>query len=129
MAKTVDADNIRYTKRHEWVMLEDDVATVGLTDYAQREIPEVAFIEMPAEDIELNAGDEAATLESSADSLSVLAPLDGRVTEVNALLEENPGLVNSDPFGDGWLFRLELTDVATWQDLLTAEEYERYVGK
>lgn len=124
----IDADNIRYTRRHEWVLLEEGVATVGITDYAQSEIPGVNFIELPAEEAELNAGDEAAILESADDSLSVTTPLDGVVVETNHLLEENPGLVNSDPYSDGWLFRLEATDAATWQDFMTAEEYEQYIG-
>ncbi len=129
MSKVLDADNVRYTKRHEWVMIEDDVATVGITDYAQREIPGVGFVDMPAEEVEINAGDEAATVESQNDSLSVLAPLDGTVTEVNRLLEDSPELVNNDPYGDGWLFRLEVTDISSWRDLLTAEEYEEYIGE
>lgn len=129
MSKVMDADNIRYTKRHEWVMLEDDVVTVGITDYAQKEIPEINFIDMPAEEVEVNAGDEAATLESQSDSLSVLAPMDGTVMEVNSLLEDNPELINTDPYGDGWLFRLEISNISSWRDLLTAEEYEEYVGE
>jgi glycine cleavage system H protein len=129
MSKVIDADNMRYTKRHEWVMLEDDVATVGLTDFAQQEIPEIKFVEMPTEETELTSGDEAATVESPAESLSVLAPMDGTVVEVNRLLEDNPELINGDPYGDGWLFRLEITDIAMWQDLLTAEEYEEYLGE
>ena len=128
MSKVVDADNIRYTRRHEWVMLEDDVVTVGITDYAQQEIPDVSFVEMPAEGQEMNAGDEAATLESQGDSLSVLAPCDGTVMEVNTLLEDSPILLNTDPYGDGWLFRLEIADLSQWSDLLTAEEYEEYVS-
>jgi glycine cleavage system H protein len=128
MSKVLDADNVRYTKRHEWVMIEDDVVTVGITDYAQREIPGISFIDMPAEEVEINAGEEAATVESQNDSLSVLSPLDGTVTEVNRLLEDSPDLINSDPYGDGWLFRLEVTDVSAWGDLLTAEEYEEYIG-
>ena len=127
MSKIIDSDNMRYTKRHEWVMLEDDVATVGITDYSQREIPDINFVEMPAEDVDLSVGEEAVTLESPADSLSVLAPLEGLVVEINRLLEDNPELVNSDPYGDGWLFRLEIANIAAWQDLLTAEEYEEYL--
>ena len=128
MSKVLDSDNIRYTRRHEWIMLEDDVATVGITDYAQSEIPNINYVDMPAEEIELNTGDEAATVESQNDSLSVIAPLDGTVVEVNRLLEDSPELVNTDPYGDGWLFRLDITDIATWRDLLTAEEYEEYIG-
>lgn len=127
MSKVVDADNMRYTKRNEWVMLEDDVITVGITDYGQRELSGVTFVEMPAEEAELNAGDEAATLEGQTDTLSVLAPMDGTVVEINDLLEDNPELVNSDPYGDGWLFRMEVTDISVWHDLLNAEEYEEYV--
>ncbi|MDR1519548.1 MAG: glycine cleavage system protein GcvH [Planctomycetota bacterium] len=127
MAKVIDADNMRYTRQHEWVMLDDDVATIGLTEYAQREMPEINLVELPAEDVEIQAGDEAVIVESAGDSLSVLAPLDGTVTEVNSLLEDNPGLINSDPYGDGWLLRLELTDAGPWYDLMTAEEYEKYI--
>lgn len=129
MSKVIDADNMRYTKRHEWVLLEDDVATVGLTDYAQLEVPEINFVEMPSEETELTAGEEAATVESPGDSLSVMAPVDGTVVEVNTLLEDNPELVNADPYGDGWIFRLEMTNLAAWRDLLTAEEYEEYLGE
>ncbi len=128
MSKVLDADDIRYTKRHEWVMLEDDVVTVGLTDYGQKELGKVSFIDMPAEGVDVNAGDEAVTVESASDSLSVMTPLDGTIVEVNALLEDTPGLVNTDPYGDGWLFRLEVTDINSWSDLMTAEEYEEWAG-
>ncbi len=128
MSKVLDADDIRYTKRHEWVMLEDDVVTIGLTDYGQKELGRVTFMDMPAEGIEVNAGDEAVTVESANDSLSVMAPLDGTIVEVNSLLEDAPDLINSDPYGDGWLFRLEATDIKSWSDLMTAEEYEAWVG-
>ena len=128
MSKVLDADDIRYTKRHEWVMLEDDVVTIGLTDYGQKELGRVTFVDMPAEGIEVNAGDEAVTVESANESLSVMAPLDGTIVEVNSLLEDAPDLINSDPYGDGWLFRLEATDIKSWSDLMTAEEYEEWIG-
>ena len=127
MSKVLDANNIRYSRRHEWAMLEDDVVTVGITDYAQKELETVSFIDMPAEDIEVNAGDETATVESQNDSLSVIAPMDGTVVEINRLLEDNPELINTDPYGDGWLFRLEVTDLSPWHDMLSAEEYEEYL--
>ncbi len=127
MTKVPDNDEIRYTKRHEWAMLEDDVVTVGLTDYGQKELGKVSYVDMPAEGVEVNAGDEAATLESANDSLSVLTPLDGMVVEINSLLEDTPELINSDPYGDGWLFRLEVADIKSWRDLLSAEEYEAYI--
>ncbi|MCC8179728.1 MAG: glycine cleavage system protein GcvH [Planctomycetes bacterium] len=124
----IDANNMRYTRRHEWILLEDDVVTVGITDYVQQELPEVSYVEMPAEGIELNVGDEVVTLESQGDSLTVIAQFDGVVVEVNQLLEDAPELLNSDPYGDGWLFRQEISDMSSWHDLMTAEEYEEYVG-
>ena len=127
MNKVIDADNMRYTKRHEWVMLDDDVATVGITEYALAELSGVHFVELPAEDVEISVGEEVATVEGQNDSLSVVAPLDGVVVEVNRLLEDNPELVTGDSYGDGWLFRAEVTDISTWRDLLTAEEYEEYI--
>lgn len=130
MSQVIDADNMRYTKRHEWVMLEDDVATVGITDYGQSEIPGVDIVEMPTDGVELEAGEEAVTVETQGgESLSVVAPFGGTVVEVNGLLEEAPGLLNSDPYGDGWLFRLEVGNISLWNDLLTAEEYEEYVSE
>jgi glycine cleavage system H protein len=128
MSKVLDADEIRYTKRHEWVMLEDDVVTIGLTDFGQKELGRVSFVDMPAEGVEVNAGDEAATVESANDSLSVMTPLDGTIVEVNSLLEDSPDLINTDPYGDGWLFRLEVTDIKSWSDLMSAEEYEEWAG-
>lgn len=127
MSKVLDADNVRYTKRHEWVMLEDDIVTVGITDYMQKELSTVNYVDMPAEGVEMNAGEEAVTVESQNDSLSVVSPLDGMVVEVNRLLEDTPELTNTDPYGDGWLIRLEVTDISPWRDLLTAEEYEEYL--
>ena len=129
MSRIVDADDIRYTRDHEWVMLEDMVATIGITDYAQAELSDVSFVEMPSEGMEINAGDEVVTIESARDSTAVVSPVDGTIVEVNALLEDNPGLLNSDPYGDGWLIRLETTDIMTWRDLLTAEEYEKYAER
>lgn len=128
MHKVIDSDDVRYTRDHEWVMMEDLTVTVGITDYAQANLPGINFVEMPSVGLEVNAGDEVVTLESPRDSAAVVAPVDGSVVEVNSLLEENPELLNADPYGDGWLFRVEMTDVTTWQDLLTAEEYEDYIS-
>jgi glycine cleavage system H protein len=128
MSRIIDSDDMRYTKRHEWVHLEDMIATIGITDHAQSELPGINLVEMPAEDGELNAGDEAANVESQRDYITVSAPLDGRVVEVNSVLEDSPEIINQDPYGNGWIFRLELTDASSWQDLLTAEEYEDYLS-
>ncbi|MDR3211846.1 MAG: glycine cleavage system protein GcvH [Planctomycetota bacterium] len=127
MSKVVDSDNMRYTRDHSWIMLEDDVVTVGITDYAQNSLPDINLVEMPAEGLEVSVGDEVASLESLADSLMVVASVDGTVMEVNQLLDKNPQLINADPYGDGWIFRLEVLDVSPWQDLMTAEEYSRFI--
>jgi glycine cleavage system H protein len=128
MRQVIDSDDVRYTRSHEWVMMEDLTVTVGITDYAQANLPGIDFVEMPSVGLEVNAGDEVATLETARDSAAVAAPVDGSVVEVNPLLEENPELINTDPYGDGWLFRVEMSDATTWQDLLTAEEYQDYIG-
>ncbi len=128
MSKIIDADNMRYTRDHAWVMMEDDIATIGITDYAQHELPDVTFVEMPSEGMEVNAGDEVVSIEAARDALSVASPVDGTIVEVNVLLEENPDLLNTDSYGDGWLVRVEMTDLTTWQDLMTTEEYEEFIG-
>lgn len=124
-----DADNIRYTKRGEWVMLDDETVTIGLTDAAQSEIPDIEFVELPTPDEEMSAGEEAVAIESADESLSVAAPLEGRISEVNELLEADPGLINKDPYGDGWIFRMEVQDPTPWLDFMTAEEYEKYLER
>ena len=119
--------NLRYTKDHEWVMIEDNVATVGITDHAQHELGDITFVELPEDDGDVHAGDEAANIESVKAASPVFSPVSGHVLEVNTDLEESPENINHDPYGTGWIFRVEMTKMAEAEELLSAEDYEAYL--
>ena len=116
----------RYTRDHEWVRMEDDVCVVGITDFAQTELGEVVFVELPEVGHLFDAGDELGTIESVKAVAEVYTPVAGEVVEVNEALKDDPGLVNADPHGDGWLVRLKFSSSSALDELLSAEEYERY---
>ena len=116
-------DQLKYTEDHEWVEVEDDVATVGVTDYAQNELGDVVYVELPELDVALEAGDEAGVVESVKAASDVYAPIGGTVIAVNAALEDAPETVNEDPYGAGWFYRIDPNDVADLDELLDAEAY------
>jgi glycine cleavage system H protein len=117
---------VYYTRDHEWIGVEGDSATVGITDFAQQALGDVVFVEVPAPGKALNQGDEAAVVESVKAASEVYAPVSGTVTEGNAAIEETPDLVNSDPEGEGWFFKLTLSDNHELGDLMSAEQYKAY---
>lgn len=115
---------MKYTTSHEWVRLEEeDLVTVGVTDYAQRELGEIVYVELPAVDRVLQAGEEVAVLESTKAAADVYAPLSGTVTAVNGDLEANSELVNQSPEDKGWLFKMRLANVEELKHLLDADAY------
>ncbi|MBU2712607.1 MULTISPECIES: glycine cleavage system protein GcvH [Zooshikella] len=115
---------LRYVSTHEWVRLEDDnTAVVGITDHAQELLGDVVFIELPDVDATISAGDEVGTIESVKAASDMFAPLSGDVIAINEDLEEAPELVNSDPYGDGWLFKIKIKDQVEVDELLDAEAY------
>ncbi|MDP8939965.1 MAG: glycine cleavage system protein GcvH [Actinomycetota bacterium] len=116
--------DLQYTKSHEWVRVEDDVATVGITDHAQEELGDVVFIELPEEGDNLSAGDTFGTIESVKAVSDLYAPVGGEVVEVNGALNDTPESVNEDPYGEGWILKIRFSEQG---DLLSAEEYERVV--
>jgi glycine cleavage system H protein len=116
----------KYTGDHEWVRVEGDSATVGITGYAQEQLGDVVFVELPEVGAELSKGAEAATVESVKAASEVYAAVSGSVTEVNGALEEEPGLVNSDPEGEGWFFKLTLSDAGELDGLMDAQAYADY---
>ena len=121
-------EDSRYAKSHEYIHMEGDVGTIGITDYAQKELGDVVFVELPLVGAELDAGDELGSIESVKAVSELFSPVGGRVVEVNERLAENPALVNTDPYGDGWLIKLEVVDPSEIDELLmTAEEYDEYV--
>ena len=117
---------VYYTKDHEWIAVEGDSATVGITDYAQQALGDVVFVEVPAAGKALSKGDEAAVVESVKAASEVYAPVSGTVTDGNAAIEETPDLVNSDPEGGGWFFKLTLGNDQELAGLMSAEQYQAY---
>jgi glycine cleavage system H protein len=116
---------LKYVSSHEWIREEGDgVVTIGITDYAQESLGDVVFVETPDVGAEVSAGDDAGVVESVKAASDIYAPLSGTVIEVNEELEDAPENVNNDPYGDGWFFKLKLSDAAELDDLLSAEEYQ-----
>lgn len=119
--------DLRYTKEHEWIRLDGDQGTVGITDHAQEELGDITFVEMPETGQSFQAGDEAAMIESSKAASGIYAPLAGKVVAINEDIEDAPELVNEDPYGKGWLFRVELDDPAQAETLMDAATYEKFL--
>lgn len=115
-----------YTEEHEWIDVDGDVATVGITDFAQGQLGDIVFVEVPDTGVELSKGGDAAVVESVKAASDVFAPADGVVTEGNGQLEEDPALANSDPEGEGWFFRMTLADKGQLAGLMNASEYKTF---
>ncbi len=115
-----------YTEDHEWIDVDGDVATVGITDFAQSQLGDIVFVEVPDTGAELTQGGDAAVVESVKAASDVYAPVDGVVTEGNGALEEDPALVNSDPEGEGWFFRMTLGDKGQLEGLMNAAAYKAF---
>ncbi|HSG64553.1 MAG TPA: glycine cleavage system protein GcvH [Gammaproteobacteria bacterium] len=122
--------DLRYTKDHEWVREQDDGSwLVGITDHAQTALGDLVFVELPAADAEVAAGDACAVVESVKAASDVYSPLTGQVTAANDALGDAPELVNSDPYGRGWLFALRPESPAELEELLSADDYERLLAE
>jgi glycine cleavage system H protein len=115
----------RYTSDHEWVRLEDDgTLTIGITDHAQEALGDIVFIELPQPAREVAEGESCATVESTKAASDVYAPVAGKISEVNEAIVEDPGLINRDPMGEGWLWRMEPGDEDNFEDLMDEEAYQ-----
>jgi glycine cleavage system H protein len=117
-------EDLQYTDSHEWVRIEGDTATIGITDHAQDELGDVVFVELPDEGATFDAGESFRTVESVKAVSDLYTPVGGEVVEVNSALEDAPENINEDPYGEGWIVKLRTTDRA---DLLSPEEYEKVV--
>ncbi len=117
----------RYTKDHEYIRVEGDAGIVGISDYAQGQLGDVVFVELPSVGKTLSKGDEAAVVESVKAASEVYAPVSGEVVEVNSELEAAPGTVNEDPAGRGWFMKIRLTNQSELDDLMTEEQYQEFV--
>ena len=121
-------DTIRYTKDHEWIRLEGDQAVIGITDFAQQELGDIVYVEIETLGQQLNAGDVFGTVEAVKTVSDLYLPVQGTVTEVNPKLNANPELVNNDPYGEGWMAKVKLSNKEDIQSLLSAEAYQKLVS-
>jgi glycine cleavage system H protein len=121
-------ENLRYTKEHEWVRIEGDEAVIGITSFAQGELGDIVYVEIETVGKELESGAVFGTVEAVKTVSDLFLPLSGSVTEVNPKLNSNPELVNTDPYGEGWMVRMRIKDAAEAEGLMTAEAYQSLVA-
>ena len=121
--------DIRYSRDHEWVRLDGDIATIGITDHVQEALGDLVFVEFPEPDRVVEAGEACAVVESVKAASDVFAPLAGKVVETNAAVVDDPAVVNGDAEGEGWLFRLEIDDPAALDALMDAEAYAAFLAE
>ncbi|MBI4196330.1 MAG: glycine cleavage system protein GcvH [Deltaproteobacteria bacterium] len=120
-------EDLKYSKEHEWVRVNGNMATIGITDYAQDQLGEVVFVELPAEGEELQKNDTFGVVESVKSVSDVFSPLSGKVIEVNDPLSDTPETVNEDPYGEGWLVKVEVTNPKELGTLMSAEHYQAFI--
>jgi glycine cleavage system H protein len=121
-------DNLRYTKDHEWIRVDGEVATVGITDHAQSELGDIVFVELPRPGTTLGQHDSFGSVESVKAVSDIYSPASGEVAEVNNALADAPEKVNADPYGEGWIMKMRLADSSQIQNLMTAAQYTEYIG-
>jgi glycine cleavage system H protein len=122
-------EDLKYSKEHEWVLVEGTVATVGITDYAQEQLGDIVFVELPAVGDKVSKEDAFCVVESVKAVSDVYAPVSGQVLEINDDLPDSPEMLNEDPYGDGWMVKVEMNDLDDLKDLMNATEYEEYVAQ
>ena len=122
-------DNVKYTNDHEWVRVEGKIGTIGITDYAQGELGDVVFVDIDPDLKEISRGNSFGTIEAVKTVGDLFAPFSGKVTEINKKLSESPEVVNSDPYGEGWMIKAELSNPADLDELLDAQAYKSLIGQ
>ena len=120
--------DLKYRKEHEWIRVEGDTGVIGITDFAQHELGDIVYVEIETVGKDLNEGDVFGTVEAVKTVSDLYLPVDGTITEVNPKLNTNPDLVNTDPYGDGWMVKMKLTNVADAEGLMDASAYQGLVG-
>ena len=123
----MNPENLHYTQSHEWVRIDGDIGTIGITDHAQKELGEIVYLELPEAGHVFNADEEFGTIESVKAVSELFSPISGEVVDVNKSAIAEPGIINDDPFGDGWLVRLKLSTDEEVGKLMSAEQYAEYV--
>ncbi len=120
-------DNLFYTKEHEWINVDGDVATVGITDFAQKELGDIVFVEVETLDEELEIEETFGTIEAVKTVSDMFMPISGTVSELNGTLEDEPETINRDPYGEGWIIKIKMSDLSQVNDLLSAEAYKELI--
>lgn len=120
--------NLKYTKDHEWILIEGETATVGITEFAQQELGDIVYVEIDANNNEIQLGEVFGTVEAVKTVSDLFMPLTGTITEINSLLDKEPEKVNTDSYGDGWMIKMKISNASEVQDLLDAAAYEKLVS-
>jgi glycine cleavage system H protein len=121
-------EELRYTEEHEWVKLDGNVATVGITDFAQSELGDIVYLEIDSLDTEINSNEVFGTVEAVKTVSDLFMPVNGKVVDVNSSLEDNPEAVNDDPYGEGWIIKIEVSNPSDIDALMSSEEYKNLIG-
>lgn len=122
-------EDLKYSKEHEWVLVDGNVATIGISDFAQDQLGDVVFVELPAVGDKITKDEAFGVVESTKAVSDVYAPISGKVIEINDDLPENPEMINEDCYGDGWIIKIEVADPGEINDLMTSAQYEAYVAE
>jgi glycine cleavage system H protein len=122
-------DDLKYAESHEWIRIADGVGTVGITDHAQAELTDIVFVEPPKVGVTFAARNAVAVVESVKAASDIYTPVSGEIVEANAALEANPALLNTDPFGEGWLFKIKLSDASELDALKTPDDYRAQISE
>ena len=119
---------MKYTEEHEWLRVEGDLVVVGITEHAAEQLGDVVFVELPEVEAQVAKGDEVSVIESVKAASDILAPLDGEIVEVNESLTDNPALVNEDPLGEAWFFKMKIDDLSALDAYMSEDEYKEFIG-
>ncbi|RYG90909.1 glycine cleavage system protein GcvH [Loktanella sp. IMCC34160] len=119
---------MKYTEEHEWLRVEGDLVVVGISDHASEQLGDIVFVELPEAETTVAKDDEVVVIESVKAASDILAPLDGEIVEVNEALADNPALVNEDPTGDGWFFKMKIEDMSALDDLMDEAAYKEFIA-
>jgi len=120
--------DLKYAKSHEWVRVSGDTATIGITDHAQQELTDVVFVELPAANRQVKAGEACAVVESVKTASDIYSPVSGQIIEINKSVVDNPALVNTEPYAGGWFYKIKLSNPAEANGLLTPDQYKQQIG-
>ena len=119
--------DIKYTKEHEWVLLDGETATIGITDYAQSQLGDIVFVEFPDINSEINQNETFGVIEAVKTVADLFAPVSGEIIEVNSSLEDSPNFINSDPYGSGWIIKIKINDSNEYNGLMSSDVYEEHI--